>query len=88
MLEIEQIKEAVHQLSPGDLASFRAWFNEFDADSWDQQFELDVTEGRLDALAIEALRDADRGRCTDLRDSERRPVSGVTTVSCRSRSSD
>jgi len=64
-LGIEQIKEAVLQFSPADLASFRVWFNEWDADIWDKQFELDATEGRLDALANEALRDVRRGRCTD-----------------------
>ncbi len=63
---IEQIKEAVLQLPPADLDSFRAWFNEFDADIWDKQFEVDVTEGRLGALANEALRDVHGGRCTDL----------------------
>ena len=63
---IEQIKEAVLQLPPADLASFCAWFNELDSDIWDKQFELDVTEGHLDALANEALQDVHRGRCTDL----------------------
>ncbi len=65
-LGIEQIKEAVLHLSPEDSAVLRSWFNEFDADIWDQQFELDVAEGRLDALANEALLDVQQGRCTDL----------------------
>ena len=43
-----------------------AWFAEFDAAAWDRQFERDVAEGRLDALADEALRNAREGRCTDL----------------------
>lgn len=63
---LEQIKEAVLQFPPEDLASFRAWFNEFDADVWDKQFELDVSEGRLDVLANEALQDVHLGRSTDL----------------------
>ena len=65
-LGIEQIKEAVLQLSPEDSAVLRSWFDEFDADIWDKQFELDVAEGRLDALANEALLDVQQGRCTDL----------------------
>ena len=65
-LGIEQIKEAVLQLSPEDSAVLRSWFDEFDADVWDKQFELDVAEGRLDALANEALLDVQQGRCTDL----------------------
>ena len=63
---LDELKEAVLQFSPSDLALFRAWFNEFDADSWDNQFEVDVTEGRLDALANEVLQDLHRGHCTDL----------------------
>ena len=65
-VSIEQIKEAVLQLEPVDLASFRVWFDEVDADNWDKQFEEDVTEGRLGALANEALRDVNEGRITDL----------------------
>ena len=64
--DVERIKEIVIQLSPSDLKSFRDWFDEFDADIWDQQFEVDVAEGRLDALANEALQDVHRGYSTDL----------------------
>ena len=39
---------------------------EFDADAWDRQIEKDVRDGRLDALAEEALRDLDSGRTTEL----------------------
>ena len=63
---LNELKEAVLQFSPSDLASFRAWFNELDADIWDKQFEADVTAGRVDALANEALQDLHQERCTDL----------------------
>jgi hypothetical protein len=63
---IEQIKEAVLQLSPSDTVSFRDWFNELDANAWDERFELDVAEGRLDALADEALEEVRLGRSTEL----------------------
>lgn len=53
-------------LSPQELAAFRAWFAEYDAKLWDDQFERDVAAGRLDALAAEALEDLREGRCTDL----------------------
>ncbi|MBQ09927.1 MAG: hypothetical protein CMJ45_00030 [Planctomyces sp.] len=61
---IEKIKEAVLQLSPS--VSFRDWFNEFEANAWDDQFEVDVGEGHLDALADEALEDVRLGRSTEL----------------------
>ncbi len=63
---IQKIKEAVSQLSSEDLAAFRAWFAEFDAEMWDRQFEEDAAAGRLDRLVDEALRDLREGRCTDL----------------------
>ena len=66
MSTIQEIEDAIRQLPEDDLAAFRAWFAEFDAAAWDRQFERDVAEGRLDALADEALRDAREGRCTEL----------------------
>jgi len=53
-------------MSREKLSIFRRWFiEEFDADAWDSQFEDDVLSGRLDALAEEAIRDFEEGRCTD-----------------------
>jgi hypothetical protein len=66
VVDVEEIKEAVRQLSPEDLAAFRAWFFEFDASVWDRQIEEDVAAGRLDRLGEEALRDLREGRCSDL----------------------
>lgn len=66
MSTVDRIKEAIRQLSPEELAAFRAWFAEFDAAVWDRQLEEDVAAGRLDQLAEEALRDLREGRCTDL----------------------
>ena len=66
MSTIQEIEDAIRHLPDDDLAALRAWFAEFDAAAWDRQFERDVVEGRLDALADEALQDAREGRCTDL----------------------
>jgi hypothetical protein len=66
MSTIQEIQTAVSELLPEELSAFRAWFAEFDAKVWDQEFEEDVTAGRLDALAEEALQDLREGRCTDL----------------------
>lgn len=66
MTKVEQIEQDVRQLSERDLASFRAWFSEFDAASWDRQFEEDATAGRLDALADAALADHTAGRSRTL----------------------
>jgi hypothetical protein len=63
MSTITEIENAVRQLPPGDLATFRDWFAQFD---WDRQIEQDAAAGRLDALAAEALDDLQQGRCKDL----------------------
>jgi hypothetical protein len=66
MSTVREIEDAVRRLPTEDLAAFRAWFAEFDAEVWDRQLEADVAAGRLDALAEEALTDLREGRCSDL----------------------
>lgn len=63
---IEKIESEIQQMSTEERAAFRAWFAEFDAAEWDQQFEADVRTGKLDALADQALRDHATGRTTKL----------------------
>ena len=65
MSTVQQIENALRQLSAEDRAAFRAWFAEFDAEEWDRQFEADVAAGRLDWLADEARRDLRGERCKD-----------------------
>ena len=57
MNTVQDIERAIQTLEPTDLAAFRAWFAEYDADAWDRQIDDDVAAGRLDALADEALAD-------------------------------
>lgn len=64
MSTIQEIESAVTQLSPAQLADFRAWFTEYDAQKWDNQIAEDAAAGRLDALADEALADLRAGRTT------------------------
>jgi hypothetical protein len=66
MGRLDRIKEQILALSGDDLAHFRAWFLEHDWAAWDEQLERDVREGRLDALAEEALRHHAAGRTTPL----------------------
>lgn len=66
MSDLQEIERAVGQLSTEELAAFRAWFAEFDAETWNRQLEEDVAAGRLDRLAKQALQHLREGRCTDL----------------------
>lgn len=59
---LEEIEQDIAQLSPAQLAEFRAWFEEFDADAWDLQIESDVNSGKLDQLAEDALAEHKSGR--------------------------
>jgi hypothetical protein len=65
MSTIQQIEDAIRQLSLEELAAFRAWFAEFDAEEWDRQFESDVAAGRLNWLIEGARQDVREERCTD-----------------------
>ena len=62
---IQEIETAITQLTPEQLADFRAWFADYDAQRWDQQFEAHVSAGRLDSLADEALNEYRAGRITE-----------------------
>lgn len=54
-MTIHQIEQAITELSPKEMARFRKWFEEFDAQAWDEQFEQDARSGRLDGLADKLL---------------------------------
>jgi hypothetical protein len=66
MTNLQEIERAVSQLSQEELAAFRVWFAEFDAEIWDRQYEKDVAAGRLNRLAKQALQHLQEGRCTEL----------------------
>jgi hypothetical protein len=52
--KIEDIEKAVEQLSPADLAKFRAWFDEFDARLFDAKIERYAKAGKLDKFMADA----------------------------------
>jgi hypothetical protein len=66
MGKVEHIEQQVASLAPDELASFRAWFESFDADAWDKQIETDAEAGRLDALAAAALDEHRTGKTRSL----------------------
>lgn len=57
MTTLAEIEQTVRSLAPEDLAAFRAWFANYDADAWDDEIAADVASGKLDALADQALAD-------------------------------
>ena len=47
MTKIESIEKEVRGLTDTELAAFRKWVLEFDAEAWDRQIERDSASGRL-----------------------------------------
>ncbi len=66
MSSVIEIEEAIQRLPADELAKLRQWFADYDAARWDKQFEDDVSKGKLDTLAQEALADLREGRCKEL----------------------
>jgi hypothetical protein len=61
MATIDKIERAVTNL-PSELATFRAWFEAFDAKRLDQAIERDARSGKLDRLARKHLLRIGRGK--------------------------
>jgi len=66
MTTVDDIKEAVSKLPPGELARFRAWFEAFEETQFDQKIERDAEAGKLDALAEQAVADYRQGRAREI----------------------
>lgn len=65
-MTISEIEQAIRELSPKELARFRAWFEEFDAQIWDKQIERDAKSGKLDKIAEKALKEYRAGKSKEL----------------------
>jgi ABC-type Zn uptake system ZnuABC Zn-binding protein ZnuA len=66
MSTVQEIEQALTELTPEELARFRQWFEEYDAKLWDDQFESDVKSGKLDRIAGQAISDFRAGKSKEL----------------------
>lgn len=57
MSTLEQIEAAILTLPSNEFNRLRQWLADVDYQRWDNQLEQDINEGKLDALAEEALAD-------------------------------
>ena len=64
--KVQKLENEVQQLNPDELAAFRDWFRKFDSDEWDKEIERDVSAGRLDKLAEEAIAAHKAGRTREI----------------------
>lgn len=65
-IAIEEIENEIVNLPQDQLRKFRAWYESFDSNAWDEQIEHDVMTGKLDALANAAIADHEAGKSTKL----------------------
>ena len=63
---VEELEKAITQLPQDQLRKFRAWYEKFDSDAWDEQIEKDAAAGNLDALAEAAIVDHKAGKSKEL----------------------
>jgi hypothetical protein len=66
MSTIEQIETAILTLAPDEFQRLRQWFADVDYQRWDRQLEQDIADGKLDALAEEAIAEFKAGQCQEI----------------------
>lgn len=59
---VKEVVKAVKQLPEDQLKQFRAWFQKFDSEAWNEQIEKDIKAGKLDVLAQAAIADHQAGK--------------------------
>ena len=65
-MRVEDIEQGILGLPQDQLKQFRAWYEKFDADTWDVQIEQDAKDGKLDAIAESALTEYKSGKARKL----------------------
>lgn len=66
MTRIQRLEREIQELTRGELAAFRKWFQEYDAAEWDKQIEEDALAGKFEELAEKALAEHKAGRTTEI----------------------
>ncbi|MBF2007539.1 MAG: hypothetical protein IGS49_19295 [Chlorogloeopsis fritschii C42_A2020_084] len=61
MSTLEQIEAAILTLPSDEFKQLRQWFFDLDYQRWDEQLEQDIADGKLEALAEEAIADFKAG---------------------------
>jgi uncharacterized protein (DUF433 family) len=62
----QQVLENYPTLNTLSLQAVRQWSFNVDYQHWDEQIERDIAEGKLDALAEEAISEFKTGQCREI----------------------
>ncbi len=65
-MSVQELEQAVKQLSEEELEAFAQWFADFHDSKWDEEIAEDSRNGSLDALIRKAHQDFESGRCQEL----------------------
>lgn len=65
-MRTSDIEQALKAMPREELAEFEAWYTDFIAGVWDEQFEQDVKAGKLDKLAADSVKNFKAGKCKKL----------------------
>ena len=65
-MSVREIETAITELPPGDLAELAAWFEEYQAQKWDERIEKDAKAGRFAPLIEQAREHFRAGRTRPL----------------------
>jgi len=69
-MSLAEIKDAVQQLAPEELAELRKFIAEQDHAAWTEQMDQDAAAGKLDFLFEEAERERTRGQLRNWPENE------------------
>ncbi len=62
----QQVLENYPTLNTRSIQAVRQWIFDVDYQRWDEQIERDIAEGKLDALAEEAISEFKAGQCREI----------------------
>lgn len=65
-MNITEIKIAVTELPPNELAELLEWLDEFQEAVWDRQIEEDLKAGKFDPLIRQAEQAFSEGKCREI----------------------
>lgn len=66
MSGLKQIEAAILSLPSSEFEQLRLWFLNLDYERWDKQIEQDVEDGKLKALAQEAIAEFKAEHCQEV----------------------
>ncbi len=65
-MTIQQIESAILELQPNEFRQVVEWLFDLDYQRWDEQLGADIEDGKLDAMAQQAIYDFENGFCKQI----------------------